>query len=111
MSISFSIPKIETPYQIQKDIIVMMGGTNSVGYKRLVKNGLGNIIKYQQDSFVCTLGSGAIFKILTWYPMNNYMKIRIIENPCKPYEKFSSYIYGSLEQFLKDVEVEEIGIR
>ena len=106
MSISFIIPKINQPYRVQKHYLLHMNRVDSVGSKRLNKNGI-TVDRWGSVDFV--LGAGGIFKILTWFPVVPYMKIRIIENPNKPYEKFSAYVID-MNSFLSQIEVEEISV-
>ena len=106
MSISFIVPKIDQPYQLQHDYTLRLMGIDSVGQKRLIKKGVAFPL-YSSLEFI--LGAGGIFKILTWFPMVPYMKIRIIDNPNKPYEKFNAYV-EELDTFLREIKVEEISV-
>jgi hypothetical protein len=90
--------------------MLYLGSIDSVGYKRLVKHGQQHLFPTQHyTEFSCMLAAGGEFKILTWYPMVPYMKIRIINNANKPFEKFSAYV-KNVNNFLNELYVEEISV-
>jgi hypothetical protein len=99
----FIIPKLNVPYRILKDIDIELWDLDNASWERLRKK------KITKDA-IFTLNSGSIIKITNWNYKHKRIKIRVVTLADKRWEKLCGYVTNDSNNFLNELEIEEITV-